>query len=105
MPLQRGKPSEIREDLEHNLLECDALVVVYGRSTAAWVRSQLLQCRKSFSKRDSPLQSLSVYQGPPGPKEPLDLRLPNMQIIDCVSGFKEAKLKSFIEGLQTGGDR
>lgn len=100
LPMRTGKPSEIRNDLEQNLLDCDALIIIYASATVAWVRGQLLQCRKIFSRRDQPLRALAIYEGPPGPKEPLDIKLPNMQILDCCEGLNEGELRSFLDSIQ-----
>jgi hypothetical protein len=99
LPLTSGKPSEIREDLMHNLLECDALVIIYGKATAPWVREQLRQSRKIIHKRKSPLKALAVYEGPPDPKDPLDLKLENMQILNCRKCLNKEILKSFIDNI------
>jgi hypothetical protein len=98
-PLREGKAAEIREDLEHNLLECDGLIIIYGQTTARWVREQLLQCRKIIYKRKSPLKAIAVYEGPPEPKVPLDLQLKNMQILNCRQCLKEDKIRTFIDNL------
>ncbi len=100
LPLQEGKPADMREDLERNLLECDGVIIVYGTITASWVREQLRQCRKILAKRDRPLRALAVYEGPPESKVPLDLKLPHMHIINCRKGHKEIELKSFFESLK-----
>jgi hypothetical protein len=98
--MRSGKSAEIRNDLKENLLGCDALVIIYGKTTVTWVRQQLLYCRKTIYAREQPLHAFAVYEGPPAPKEPLDLKLPSMQIIDCCSGLNEEKLKSFLDSIQ-----
>lgn len=100
LPLIEGKPAEIRQDLESNLLECDGIIIVYGKITVTWVREQLRQCRKILARRERPLKALAVYEGPPEPKLPLDLKLQNMQIIDCRKCFNEDELKAFIDCLK-----
>ena len=64
LPLRAGSPAEVREDLEQNLLFCDALVVVWGTIGSRWVRDQLLVWRKVAWKRERPLKVLAVLQGP-----------------------------------------
>ena len=100
LPTCTGKPEEIRNDLEQNLLVCDALIIIYGSATVTWVRGQLLQCRKILFRREQPLRALAIYEGPPAPKDPLDIKLANMQILDCYTGLGEDKLKSFLDSLQ-----
>jgi hypothetical protein len=100
LPMRQGKPAEIRRDLEQNLLTCDGLIIVYGRTTVAWVREQLRQCCKILPQRQCPLPALAVYEGPPEQKDPLDLRLPNMRMLDCRRGLNQAALKAFLETIQ-----
>ena len=101
LPMEAGTPAEIREDLEAHLLDCKALIIVYGSTTVRWVRGQLLQCRKIISMRKRPLQALAVYEGPPRPKAKLGLDIPTMQIIDCCTRLDEEKLKLFLDSLQS----
>lgn len=92
-----GKPAEIRKDLEKNLLDCDCLIIVYGSSTIDWVNDQLRYCRKIISRREQPLHALGIFEGPPEEKDPLNLRLPKMQIIDCRRGLDSAAIKAFLQ--------
>ena len=103
LPVWSGRPAEIRQDLEQNLLDCDALIVIYGSAPVTWVREQLRQYRRIASKRrERPLRAVAVYEGPPEPKAPLDLSLPNMKTINGHKGLNEAELQSFLDGLQLG---
>jgi hypothetical protein len=100
LPLQDGSPKEIREDLEKNLLDCDGLIIVYGKTTASWVREQLRQCRKIIFNREQPIKALAVYEGPPEAKTPLDFKLQSMQVINCRQCFEEDKIRCFVNGLK-----
>lgn len=100
LPLQDGSPREIREDLEKNLLDCDGLIIVYGKTTASWVREQLRQCRKIIYNREQPIKALAVYEGPPEAKIPLDFKLQSMQVINCRQCFGEDKIRCFVNGLE-----
>ena len=104
LPINSGNPSEIREDLEANLLESNGIIIIYGCSTVAWVRRQLLECRKILSKREKPLQAFAIFEGPPEQKCPIDLKLPNLQMLDLRQGVNDALLEKelsvFIESLE-----
>jgi hypothetical protein len=104
LPLQEGTSAEVRGDLERNLLECNGLIIIYGKATAGWVRKQLLQCRKIIYKRKSTLKAIAVYEGPPEPKVPLDLKLQNMHILDGRKFLNEKNLESFIDHLRQEED-
>ena len=99
LPARTGDPAENRRDMEQNLLNCDAAIVVYGITTANWVRSQLLEFRKIIAKREKPLQALAVFEAPPEEKDSIDLKLPNMQVWDFRKGFDENVLKGFLNGV------
>ena len=76
LPIQSSDPAENRRDLEQNLAECDALIVVYGATTVTWVRRQLIETRKALASRQRPLRALGVFEGPPDPKDRLDMKFP-----------------------------
>lgn len=102
-PLQHGKPSDIREELDELLLESDGIIIVYGAVTPVWARRQLLYCRKIIYKREQPPKAIAVYEGPPEEKDPLDFALPDMQTIDCRRCLIEEKLLPFFESLEAEG--
>jgi hypothetical protein len=102
LPLNHGDPSEIRQDLETNLKSCDAVIIIYGATTAAWVRSQLLQNRKVIADRNTPLLALVVIEGPPPapPKEDLNITLQNLRTVKCHNGFDDTALSEFLDLLR-----
>jgi hypothetical protein len=93
LPLEEGDPSEIREDLEENLRECEALIIVYGAAPVGWVRQQVRQFRRA--RRTRPPLAHGIYEGPPSAKSPLGFELPGLKIIDCRDGFLEERLQQF----------
>jgi len=90
---------EIRKDLEANLLECDGMIVVYGRVSNGWVRGQLREFRKMTYRREKSARALAVLEGPPLPKDPVDVFLPNLTTIDCTAGLEESRLRVFVDAL------
>ena len=54
-PLFEGSAKEIMEDLEANLINCGALLLLYGNAPPAWVRAQLLRYSKLEKVREEPL--------------------------------------------------
>lgn len=97
LPARTADPGENRRDMEQNLLDCDAAVVVYGIATANWVRSQLLEFRKIIAKRERPLKTLAVFEAPPEEKDSIDLKLPNMQVWNFRKGVDETELAHFLD--------
>lgn len=101
LPKDCGSPKEIRNDFEKNLLYCDALIVIYGKSTVDWVKEHLRQSHKILAMRVQPLKALALYEGPPEPKDKPG-KLPNMRTINCKKGLNEPELKSFLDSLLKG---
>lgn len=99
LPLASNEPSDCRHDLEYNLATCDTIIVIYGKSTATWVRRQLLEARKALAVREHPLRALAVFEGPPENKDRLDIKLRNMRILDCRSGFSESEVLRFLSSV------
>lgn len=97
LPARTTDPGENRRDMEQNLLNCDAAIVVYGIATSNWVRSQLLEFRKIIAKRDRPLNTLAVFEAPPEEKDSIDLKLPNMQVWNFRKGVDETELAHFLD--------
>ncbi len=81
-PLQQGTAEEIRADLEGNLRSCDALVLVYGRASPAWVRSQLSQYARLRRQRDAPLRVLALYVEPAGERPDIGVSMPDIVEFD-----------------------
>jgi TIR domain len=54
---------DAREEWETNLRYCDSLMLVYGQTKPAWVKTQILLSNKV--KREAPLNLLCVCIGPP----------------------------------------
>ncbi|MDR3537466.1 MAG: hypothetical protein P4L71_13295, partial [Acetobacteraceae bacterium] len=100
LPLETQDPGDYRRDLEYNLSHCDALMVIYGATTANWVRNHLRECHKALVGRDQPPRGLALLQAPPGPKDRLPVRLPNMKLLDCQNGVNEAAIATFLATLR-----
>jgi hypothetical protein len=100
VPTLEGLAEEVRADLEENLTDCDAFVLVYGDTTPLWVRGQLRLYNKIKSKRSAPPRVLAIYTGPPPDKADIGFNLPDVRLIDCrETGGLEA-LNALIEELR-----
>lgn len=96
LPMSEGKASELRKDLDHKLRDCDALIVVYGEKTLAWVENQLLYCNKTAPRRDRPFLRLGMYDGPPENKPTVSTRMPGLEILMCRQGLDAQRLQAFL---------
>ncbi|SJM94889.1 hypothetical protein CRENPOLYSF2_4360002 [Crenothrix polyspora] len=101
-PLRSNDPKQIQEDLELSLSECDGVIIVYGPTTQAWARAQILRSRRIIGQREQPLKALAVYEGPPEDKQPLGVEFPGMLILNCRQGLHDNGLIAFIAALQAG---
>lgn len=108
LPLDVGDPKDLREDLESNIMECDGLILYYGKITPQWVRQQLMSLRRILPKRDRldpprPLKAIAICTGPPVEKPDVALSWPGLQWLDGTQGLSGDQLLSWLEKLQTGG--
>jgi hypothetical protein len=85
--------------LEHKLVDCDALIVVYGEKTLTWVERQLEYCNKVLPKRGRPFRRLGVYDGPPEEKPEIETRMPGLEILTCRQGLDPQRLQAFLAPL------
>jgi hypothetical protein len=100
MPVASEDPEEIRIDLQENLLTCDGLLIVYGASSAIWVRRQLMQCRKILAQRQQPLSAMAIFEGPPREKAEIDLMLPHLLRLNCREGLGSTAVVPFLTALK-----
>jgi hypothetical protein len=89
----------VRADLEENIVECDALVLVYGQTTPVWVRGQLRLFNKLKARRAEPPRILALYSGPPAIKPELGFILPGVREIDCRAAVAVEPMRALIEEL------
>lgn len=94
------KATEMRYHLEQNLLTCDAVLVLYDNTSIIWVNEQLLYCRRIQRKREQPIQVIAVYNTPTTSKHALNIKLPNMQVLDCPTPHVDTCLPLFLQRLQ-----
>jgi hypothetical protein len=99
VPTLEGPAEEVRADLEENLVDCDALVLVYGDTTPLWVRGQLRLYNKIRPKRSTPLRVLAIYTGPPSDKPDIGFNFPDVRLIDCRDAGRLEPILSLIEEL------
>ena len=99
-PLSQPTPSEKRQDLENNLLSCDALFVIYGQTSQVWLREQLLLCKRMQRKRDENFKIIAVHNQQDSVKPEINIKLANLQIFNCPPENIESYLPRFMEALQ-----
>jgi hypothetical protein len=100
-----SKPEEVREDLENNLLECDALIVLYASTSVVWVRNQLRYYLRVYKRRKQPLKSLVLFtrsspDKPPLGTPPLGVPITNMQVLEFSTLQESSCVSAFLRMLQ-----
>jgi hypothetical protein len=98
-PLFQGPAAEVREDLEQNLVDCDAMVMVYA-DNPGWARGQLRTFHKLASRRDRPVRTISVIDAPPEEKPELGFYLPEMIMINGRHGIGPETLSRLSQSLR-----
>ena len=98
IPVLQGASEDVRLDLEENIVECDALVMVYGETSPVWVRGQLRLYSKLKHRRKRPLKALALYVGPPEAKPDIGMDLPEIRKIDYREGAAAESLRQFLAG-------
>jgi len=100
IPILQGSSEDVRLDLEENIVECDALVMVYGETTPVWVRGQLRLYSKLKHRRKQPLKALAIYVGPPESKPDLGMDIPEVKRIDYREGAPAESLRQLLSGIR-----
>jgi hypothetical protein len=101
VPALEGPSEQVRADLEENIVDCDALVLVYGQTTDIWVRGQLKLYNKLKPKRTSPPRIVALYCGPPPAKPEVGFILPEMREIDCRTAVTLEPVRTLVEELRS----
>ena len=90
---------EVRRYLEQNLIDCDAMVMVYA-DNAGWARAQLRAFLKATPRRERPVWAIPVIDAPAESKPELGFHLPEMVIIDGRSGIGSEVVSRLSEALR-----
>jgi hypothetical protein len=88
---------DICRDIQRNIIDCDAVLILYEQTTPIWVREQLGTCRRLQRKRETPLKVIAVHKGEG--KQDLDCQLNNLHIYCCPPEKIQSYLPRFIKTL------
>ena len=98
-PLRSGTAEEVRTDFEQNLIDCDAMVMVYA-DNPGWARAQLRAFLKATPRRERLVRAIPVIDAPAEPKPELNFTMPEMVIIDGRNGIGPEVLSRLSEALR-----
>lgn len=95
-------PEDNRIDLEDHLRACHGLIVIYGKTSPAWVRRQVLQAQKALAYRETRAMMRGVCVAPP--KNNKDLEDPVGMyldaVLDCMQGVNKTEILKFVERVR-----
>ncbi len=101
LPMQKFpdiKIVERRLSVEHNLLNCDAVILIYGKAPLEWMREQLLYCKRMKGWRDHDWKVIAVLNNTLQHK-PSPLHLEGLQLFESQLQ-NEAWITTFINLLK-----
>jgi len=93
-------PAEKRLELENNLQDCDAVIMLYDKSLDDWLGEQLRLCVRMRTRRELPLKVIAVFNQSPTEKPHLGIKLPNLRFFDCATLTDICCLPNFMQTLQ-----
>jgi hypothetical protein len=99
IPMLQGSTEDVRLDLEENIVECDALLMIYGQANPVWVRGQLRLHSKLKHRRREPVKAFAICLAPPESKADIGMDLPECRQIDCRSGLTPEMVRQFLAGM------
>ncbi len=100
LPVFEGNETEIREDHEANLRDCQAAIIYYGGANDLWLRRQLRELRKSPGYgRSGPIPVRAVYVAPPETPQKRRFRTREASVIRGSSSFDPADLENLLQEL------
>ena len=101
VPIERTSKvsaADISQDSENKISGCDAVLVLYEQTTAAWASKQIMDCLRLQRKRGEPLKIIALHKGKDQPE--LGIESDNLQIYRCPPKQIETYISSFIEALK-----
>ncbi|MCA2992771.1 toll/interleukin-1 receptor domain-containing protein [Gemmatimonas sp.] len=100
LPDPDAEGEQARNDIESNLVDCDALITIYGYAPSSWVTGNLRRFLKLAGRRQTDPRLVALYAGPPGEKRlPLPIHVPDMIEIDCRNGVSLDPIRNIVVTL------
>lgn len=95
-------PGDLRADLDGNLCDCEAVILLHCQASLAWLREQLRRCQRALGKREEPLRVAMMCRCQENAGADLGLSVPKLKlrIVDCRPPLEDSCLPRFFEALQ-----
>jgi len=101
LPATEGDEAQTYEDHKANLMECDAVLIYYGRAGELWLRMKLRELQKVAGYgRAAPLLAKGIYVGAPRTDAKERLRDREATILRDYGPFSPDSLRPFLDRLR-----
>lgn len=101
LPATEGEETEVLDDHKMNLLECDAVLIYYGRANEVWLRMKQRELQKLAGYgRTTPLLAKGIFISAPPSDAKERIRDHEAVIIKNYEGFSPESLKPFLERMR-----
>lgn len=101
LPATEGDDAQVYEDHKANLMDCDAVLIYYGRANEIWLRIKLRELQKIAGYgRSAPLLAKAIYMGGPRTDAKERLRDREATIIKNYEAFSPESLRPFLSHLR-----
>ena len=98
LPVEPGvTPKHIRDDLENNLMTCDAVMMIFPHGPFVQLREHLMLCQRIKAKRDTPIKIIGVFIEPDRDPRTLNIKLRELKIFE---GSPVASVRSFLDAVE-----
>ncbi len=103
LPLFSDNVTDMREEHEASLKECDGVLIHWGRGTEAWLRKTLRDLRRAFGMtpepRTEPYLATCLYIAGPPDDAKANFLTHEMPVVQAGDGRPADGLRSFVESL------
>lgn len=101
LPATEGDEAQVYEEHKASLLECDAVLIYYGRANEIWLRMKLRELQKIAGYgRTAPMLGKGIYVGAPRTDAKERLRDREAMIIKNYESFSPDSLQAFLSHLR-----
>lgn len=100
LPVFEGDETQLRQEHEANLTDCDAALIYYGAGNELWLRSKLRELQKIAGYgRTKPMLAKAVYVAPPATPEKARFRTLEALVLPGGEGPTAEALEPFLAKL------
>jgi hypothetical protein len=97
-PAPNQGSGEYQSSVDSVIQACDAMILVYGSESAAWVQAQYLRAQRLLAKRRRRLWG-AVLDAPPPKQQPPQIADRRLMALDCRNGVSPSEVQRFLSAL------